>query len=350
MPGWVPFSPNHISSTLDPEDVPAALESAERALAAGDSATAIEWLLAASRTSGLATETRDQVQTLLEQACARRIETLAADPEGADELGDMVDIGLPRQLAVEAGLAAATRMVAEHRGLDAYEVLKKLDTKFPLHHERQRAGDLMCDIGLLAIADGPGFLGFWSDRDEGQGILEYVILQAPWAKRCDEAYRALYQYYENDREWDLAITRAEQLVLNHPGSPLRPAAQARVPHMRLESITSPEYDRAAIAKARTELQEWLLAYSGSKELAQTGNADLEQQVRVELGDALRRLSDNDLIVSRFYDRVDVPYGARYHAERAIEEAREAGDEGRVAEAQAWLAELPPAAEAPGAVP
>lgn len=345
LPGWVPFGSKHVASRLEPEEVPDALAQAEQALARGDSETAIEWMLAASRARGLPVEMRDRVQVQLEKACAQRIEALSADPEGADDLADMVDIDLPRQLAVEAGLRAATRMVEEQRDLDAYDVLKKLDTKFPLHHERQRAGDLMCDVGLRAIADGAGFLGFWSHQDEGQAILEYVILNAPWAKRCDEAYLALYTFYEDDHEWNLAIERAEQLVLNHPASTLRPAAQARVPHIRLASIKSPEYDRGALSKAQFELQEWLLAYAGQHEL--------EQTVRIELGDALRRLSDNDMLVSRFYHRVDRPYGARRHAERAIVEAHEAGDERRVAAASEWLAELPAAAdprEAAGAAP
>lgn len=345
LPGWVPLSPNHIPSTLSPEEVPEALAKSETALASGDTATAIDWMRSASRSVGLSAEDRDRVQIQLEKACAQRIADLAADPEGADELAEMVDIDLPRQLAVEAGLASASRMIVEGRELDAYDVLKRLDTKFPLHHERQRAGDMMCEIGLKAIADEPGFLGFWSDQDEGQGILEYVILNAPWAKRCDEAYRALYLYYEEDHDWDVAIDRAEKLVLNHAGSPLRPAAEAHVPHMRLASIKSPEYDRSAIAKARIELQEWLLSHAGKDEL--------EGRVRIELGDALRRLSDNDLIVSRFYHRVDNAYGARRHAERAVEEAREAGDERRVEAANAWLAELPPARdplETAGAAP
>lgn len=336
LPGWVPLSPNHIPTELAPEDVPEAVQKAEGALAKGDTATAIDWMRAASRSRGLAPEDRDRVQILLEKACAQRIEDLSNDPDGADELAELVDIDLPRQLAVEAGLRAAARMRKEGNGLDAYEVLKRLDTKFPLHHERQRAGDMMCEIGLEAITDSPGFLGFWSDRDEGQGILEYVILNAPWAKRCDEAYLALYSYYEEDHDWDLAIDRAQKLVLNHPASALRPAAQARVPHMRLASIKSPEYDRSAITKARTELQEWLLMYAGKNEL--------EQQVRIELGDALRRLSDNDMIVSRFYHRVDNAYGARRHAERSVEEALEAGDERRAESARGWLSELPPAGD------
>lgn len=334
LPAWVPLSSNHVPSKLAPEDVPDAIERAERALERDDTATAIDWLRSASRSTGLTAVDRDRVQILLEKACARHIEVASADPEGADELADLVDVDLPRQLAVEAGLRSAARLIAEDRSLDAFEVLKKLDTKFPMHHERQRAGDLMCDIGLEAIQDGPGFLGFWSTRDEGQAILEYAVLNAPWAKRCDEAYRALYQLYEADHEWDLAIARAEQIVLNHPASPLRAEAQATVPRLRLASIKSPEYDRSAISRARVELVQWLETYAG--------RSDLEERVRIDLGDALRRLSDNDLIVSRFYERVDNAYGARRHAERAVEEAREAGDLEREHEARAWLERLPPA--------
>lgn len=237
-------------------------------------------------------------------------------------------------------MRAAELYVAQDEGLDAWKVLKKLDTKFPLHFARQRAADLMCDIGLVAIQDGPGFLGFFTTRDEGQEILEYVILNAPWAKRCDEAYRALSELYEKERNWDLAIDRTQKLVLNQPGSPLRVYAQAQVPHLRLVSIKSPEYDRTAITTARQELEQWLSMYPGH---------EIEGAVRVDLGDCLRRLSDNDMIVSRFYHRVDSPFGARRHAERAVAEAKDAGDAERVKEAEAWIAELPPAPE-PAAPP
>ena len=341
MPRWMPFS-GAAPSTLDADEVPGAISKAEAALAADDSLTALEWMRAASAARELPTQERDRVQVLLERAANRRIEVLATEPGGAEELADLVDLDLPRQIAVQAGMRSAELMVADGESLDAYAVLKRLDTKFPLHYERQRAGDMMCDIGLVAIQDGPGFMGWFSTQDEGQEILEYVILNAPWARRCDEAYRALSDVYEKDREWDLAIDRAQKLVLNHPASPLRVEAQARVPHMRLASIKSPEYDRSQILIARDELQVWLLAYANRSEL--------ESAVRVDLGDALRRLSDNDLIVSRFYHRVDNVFGARSHAERAVAEAREAGDDERVAKAERWLAELPLAPPAESAAP
>lgn len=337
MPSWVPGSSSHIPSSLDADEVPNAIEKAEAALARNDSESAIEWMRAATTATGTSVELRDRVQVLLEQACARRIDELSNDPDGADALAEMIELDLPRQISVQAGIRAAEMLLAEDEGVDAARLLQKLDKKFPLHYERQRAADIMCDVGLVAILDGPGFLGFFTDRDDGQGILEYIILNAPWARRSDEAYRALAERYEKDGEWDLAIDRTQKLVLNHPASPLRIYAQAQVPRLRLNSIKSPEYDRTAIVKARTEIEEWLAMYSGH---------ELEPAVRVDLGDCLRRLSDNDLIVSRFYERVDNAHGARYHANRAIVEARDAGDEERVAAAQAWLDELPPDTDLP----
>jgi hypothetical protein len=331
LPSWVPLSSSHVPSSLDADEVPDAIAKAEAALAAGDTATAIDWMRAASKTTGTSVEMRDRVQVLLEQACSRRIEELSNSEEGAEALAEMIELDLPRQIAVQAGIRAAELLVAQGEGVDAARLLQKLDTKFPLHYERQRAADIMCEVGLVAIQDGPGFLGFFTDRDDGQGILEYVILNAPWAKRCDEAYMALAKRYELDTEWDLAIDRTQKLVLNHPASPLRVYAQAQVPRLRLNSIKSPEYDRTAIATARREIEEWLAMYAGHA---------LEPAVRVDLGDCLRRLSDNDMIVSRFYERVDNVHGARWHAERAIAEAKDAGDEERMAEARSWLEELP----------
>ncbi len=339
IPGWVPLSPNHIPSSLDADQVPGAITKANDALSRDDTATAMDWMRAASKATGLPVETRQEVQALLEKASQRRIDVLSHDEDGADALADMVELDLPREIAVEAGLASAELYLKQDEGVDAYRVLKLLDTKFPLHFERQRAADIMCDVGLVAIQDGPGFLGFFTHRDEGIAILEYVILNAPWAKRGDEAYRSLSQRYEYDGEWDLSVQRAQQLVLNHPGSPLRVQAQAQVPHLRLLSIKSPEYDRDAIYQARGELEEWLTMFSGTV---------LEPKVRIDLGDALRRLSDNDMIVSHFYERVDNPFGAHRHAERALEEAKDAGDEVRMKDIQTWLDGLPPAP--PPAIP
>jgi hypothetical protein len=338
LPSWMPGSPSHIPSSMSPGDVPGAIQHAEAALAKNDNAAALEWMRVASETQGLPTEQREHVQVLLEQAAGKRIDELSAPDANPADLADLVELGLPRQLAVSAGVRAARRLIDTGELFEAYKLLKRLDTKFPLHHERQQAGDMMCEAGLKMIQDGPGFLGFFTTRDEGQEALEYVILNAPWAVRCDDAYVALADRYEGDHEWELAIDRCQKLVLNHPASKHRVEIQARVPRLRLRSIKSPEYDRTAVIQAEIELKEWLQMFAGQ---------ELEPEVRLELADCQRRLSDNDMIVSHFYDKVGNAFGARLHATRAIEEARVSGDEERTAAAQKWLDGLP-AAEDPEA--
>ena len=119
--------------------------------------------------------------------------------------------------------------------------------------------------------------------------------------------------------------------MNHPQSPLRPRSQASIPHLRLHLLKSPEYDRSELLKARAELEEWLSSYAGHEH---------ETAVRIELGDCLRRLSSSDLVIAGFYTTVGNEFGARQHAARAVDEARLAGDEDLVREAEASLRRLP----------
>ncbi|MCY2959611.1 MAG: hypothetical protein NTY35_05535 [Planctomycetota bacterium] len=320
-------------NALDPEDVPAALEKATAALARDDAQEAVELLVPASRAVGLAPDVRDRVQIELEKSAERRIEQLSAPGSDPDDLADLIDLELPRQIAVQAGLVAARRYVEIGEPIDAYELLKRIDDKFPLHHERIASGNLMADIGLSLKDDTPTLFGWFDTLGEAQEILEYVILKTPWARRCDEAYMALSVIYEQDQDWRLAIERAEGLVLNHPGSPLAIQAQARVPELRLRMLASPEYDRQELDRARQELQEWLVSH---------GTNELEPKVRLELADCLVRLCESDLSISRFYHTVGNAFGAQRHARRAIQEARDAGDAERVKQAEDWQRGLPAA--------
>lgn len=318
---------------LDPDEVPAALAEAEAALARDDAQASVELLVPASRAVGLAPELRDRVQVDLEKSAQRRIAQLSGPDSDPDDLAALVDLELPRQIAVQAGLAAARRYVDTGVPVEAYDLLKRLDDRFPLHHERVASGNLMADIGLSLTDDTPTLFGWFDTLGEAQEILEYVILKTPWARRCDEAYMALSVLYENDEEWRLAIERAEGLVLNHPASPLAIPAQARVPALRLAMIASPEYDRQELDRARQELQEWLVTH---------GANELEPKVRLDLADCLARLCESDLEISRFYDTVGNAFGAQRHARRAIEEARDAGDAERLRRAEEWQRALPPA--------
>jgi hypothetical protein len=323
-------------SKIDKHQVPHAIERAEADLAAGDAKGALEWMRSAAAVSDLTTETRNQVQALLEKAADVRIQQLSAPGSDPDELVDMLELDLPRQLAVTAGVNAARLEFARGRAKDAYLLIKKVDTKFPLHHERVAAGDLLVDIGLYLTEHPSHVLWFFESDDDAEEVLEYVILNDPWSARCDEANATLARLYEEDRDWRQAIDRNEKLVLNHPLSRFRPYCQARIPHLRLVALKSPEYDRSELIRARKELEDWLARYAGHP---------LEPAVRQDLGDSLRRLAQSDLVIARFYRRVDNPAGQRLHAERAAEEAKLAGDERRATEAQELLAHLPPPAEA-----
>jgi hypothetical protein len=248
---------------------------------------------------------------------------------------------LPRQLAVTAGVRAAQLEFAAGHPKDAYYLIKKLDTKFPLHHERVTAGDLLVDIGLYLSEHPSHFLWVFESHDDAEEVLEYVILNDPWSTRCDEANATLARLYEEDREWKQAIDRNEKLVLNYPLSRFRPYCQARIPHLRLTALKSPEYDRSELIRSRKELEEWLTRYGGNA---------LEPAVRDDLGDCLRRLSESDLVIARFYRTVDNDAGLRLHAERAAEEAKLAGDKGRAEQAQELLAKLPTPAPPPSQPP
>ena len=163
-------------------------------------------------------------------------------------------------------------------------------------------------------------------------------MQYPAEQRCDDAYRTLGDIYEDKGLWLLAVERHENLLLYHPLSPHVPYSEARIPHLRLRSVKSPEYDRKQLIRARAELEAW-----------DHEDPDLKHQVAVDLNDCLRRLTESDLGIARFYRRVKIPAGVEFHAERALETARLADDEGREKQAQKMLDDLPVRVPEPGEV-
>jgi len=234
---------------------------------------------------------------------------------------------------VQAGLAAARAQVRNGDRMDAFRLLRKLDRKFPLHYERQAAGDLIVEIGLYLAQLHKSFLIFYSSDSQAEEVLEYAIIQHPWARRGDEAHQQLADLYESHNDLALAIDRLQKLVLDHPDSPLRPRAQLRVPILRLKLLRSPEFDRGTLLKADEELKRWLGTFGPDHELA--------HEAGLRLGDCERRLCDSDLSIAKFYRTVDNVAGTRFHAERAAEEARSAGDTQREKRALELVAGLPP---------
>ncbi|MAF66522.1 MAG: hypothetical protein CMJ84_12805 [Planctomycetes bacterium] len=317
---------------LTAEQVPAAIAGAEKALESGRADVALEWMYVAGEVSGLPPAQRNRAQALLERAADLRIEQLARPDADPEDLADLLDVGLPRRIAASAGIRAARMWNARGEYKHAVDVIRHTDELFPTHHERAAAGALLAEAGLALSHDDSGFWLFYSAREQGMAALEYLVLHYPHEPRGAQAYWRLTEMYEEDEQWATAIDRHKELVWAFPASELVPASLARIPSLRLATLSSPEYDRGALELARIEYEAWLADYAGHAS---------EGEVRGGLTDCLRRLAASDIGIAGFYLRVDSPFGTRYHAERAVHEAERAGDETLAARARGLLATLEP---------
>lgn len=297
-------------------EVPAVMQRALAEEQAGRRTQAIDLLHAARGVSGLSTEQRTQVETMLEQVAERRILELQQAGTGSEELEALSELGLPTQISVSAGVTAAQQLLDRDRSYKAYKLLYDLEERFPVHPLGDTAGSITVSAGLDMTTEPRRFLGFFTRRDEGMEALEWLVITYPTQKRCDEAYFRLGELYASDRRFKLSVQRYDELVSYHPDSTLWIEAQARVPRMRLAGLESPEYDRSELIEARGELERWLERHAGQPQ---------EQEVRRDYGDCLRRLVLSDQGIARFYLRIGRPFGAQFHAQRALDVARLTGD-------------------------
>lgn len=314
------------------EEVPAAIAKARKEAAEGNSKRALERLYIAEDVRGLTPVVRDEISTLIEQVVELRIGELGQEGQNPKHLAKMLDLKLPNQLAVAAGVRAAHMYMDDDKPFKAFKLLRKVEEKYPRHHGKVDAGQILAEAGLQLADDPSSFLGFFSARDKGIQVLEFLVITYPAEPRCADAYFKLAQIYEEDRLWRLARQRHEDLRLWHPESSFAIASEASIPRLRLRELKSPEYERRGLLKARFELEEWLRGHAGHS---------LEERVRLDYTDCLLRLIENDLSVARFYRRIDKQQGARLHAERALADARGAQLADAERRAQAVLDSLPP---------
>lgn len=318
-----------VPSSIDADEVPEAILSAEQALLDDEPQVALDWMRAASELKGLPSDQLARVRRLLEISADRFVRELSGQPESAEMLGEILDLELPRQITVTAALKGAQQYVEREDYHEAVVLIQRLDKRYPTHHLRPEAGKVLLQCGLALSEMKSGW--FSSNRDHAFSSLEYCSVNYPSTVGGDLALRRLAEMYEDDQRWNYAIARHEELTQNYPNSPLAPYSLARIPHLRLASIESPEYDRKALIEARVDLEKWLRDYSGH---------EATEEARYDLRDALVRLTESDLGIARFYATVKNDAGARHHATRALSEAQDAGDEGRIAQAEAILAALP----------
>lgn len=315
------------SNKISITDADAVLKSAQLSLEMGDDERAFWDLKGLLDLEGLSTPQRSAVLQLFGVAAERQLKALSKSPDGAEDLANLVEEELPREISVAAGIASARIYLDSDQAKEAWLTLRRLDERFPLHHERSTAGSLLLKAGLMLSYDERNWWIFWNARSEGLACLEYLVLTHPALPNCDEAYLRLGELYGEDRQRLLAIQRYSELILYHPTSPLRPLAQARIPLLRLALLDSPEYDRKGLLMALAELEDWLGRFP---------DHSLKEEVLAGRIESLRRLSLSDLGIARFYQRVENTEGKLFHAERALELAQIAKDQDLASEARALM--------------
>jgi tetratricopeptide (TPR) repeat protein len=300
---------------------------AEADLDAGNGVDAFLRLRTLWQVPEMTDDARDQAELLLD----RSVEPVLAEGLTGRQLKALWKNTLPKRVRVEFGVASAQAYLDRNKRTTAFEMIEKVDAAYLTHHRRVAAGTIVGEAGLsLAYDDSRRFFLF-PVKDGAPKILEYLILNYPGAPECPEAYRALTELYEGDYQWETAIQRHRELVKYHPQHPYSVGSEARIPHIRLKRVRRTDYDRSELEVARRELEVWLRRHPGH---------ELEEQVRSDLHESIVRLSDSDMSVARFYRKVDNPFGARLHGDRALFFAREADDTKRIERAERFLASLP----------
>ncbi|HTF91380.1 MAG TPA: hypothetical protein VK843_23415 [Planctomycetota bacterium] len=324
-----------------PADAEKRVAKAEAELSSGETERALYDLSKARKTSDLSTDQKNHIDLLLERCAETRVGELSAPGSDPDQLEELFDLNLPRQIAITAGVRAARLMLDQGEPVDAYEMIQRVDKRYPpagTHHERQLAGDVLFEAGMGLSKSDFSFLGMFSDKDDAKAILEYLVVNYPQERRCDQAYRRLAALYEEDRLWSTAIERYQDLVTYHIDSPLAPESEWRIPHLRLVALRRPDYDRRELLRALGELEAWSSVHAGN---------EFEARAEADRRDCLKRLAQSDLIVAHFYTTVaraeSAPgwQGALIHAERALELAKQSGDAPTISAAKAAIALVPP---------
>ena len=317
------------SSPLPLEDVPAIIERAGAApletIDSDDLAEIVGGLVRAER-AALDSDQRVTVRRLLEQTS----EEFAKRGDDPDDLEDLTEVDLPARIAVPAGLRAARILRDDNKRSDAFNLMRRLDERYPAHALRNEAGDLLFSIAESYRNDKRRRLFLFPYSSRAPAVYEYLSTEYPTHESADDALLELAKIYEEAKLFDVAIDKHQELVLWARDSPHRIASEAAIPQLRLDDLDGPEYGRDELVTALDELDLWLERYRGH---------ELQPDVDRARVDCLQRLADNDLVVAHFYARVSSPEGARQHAERGLEFALRAGNEEQQGEIREFLASV-----------
>ena len=253
-------SPIASVSPMDPDQVPATLMAAQAStadqLADGQLVDTVADLLSANKARGLDTRTRVEVRTALELYA----QELADRGENPRALEDLSETDLPARISVPAGIRSATLYLAREDRKDAFKTIKKLDTRYPSHGLRDEAGDLLMEIGNSYYFDKRRKFFLFPYSSNAPQVYEYLSTEYPKHPETDDALNRLADTYAKNRQYSFAIEKRENLILWCRDSPYRIASEAAVPELRLAALDGPEYDRAAMLIALTELETWISRY------------------------------------------------------------------------------------------
>ncbi len=325
------------SAALDGASVSLELAQAEVELADGFPERAAKRLIEVQELEDLDTVTRHKVELLLERAAFTWLEDLLAEGASSDELRELYDSDLPARARVSAGVAAAQRMLADGKPLEAFLMIRRIDQKFPTHHERATAGDVVAHAGFGLARSTQRRFFFFALKERASEALEYLVLTYPSNQNCEEAYLKLAALYEDQDQLDVAQDRYEELLLFYPESAFAPFSEARIPALRVRRVRGPRYDRSELQKARDEFDRWLERHP---------NDDLREEVDRSLVECKRLLVENDLVLASFYAQVEKDFGVRFHAERALLLAEEIADDELAARSADLLGQVVSAEEIP----
>ncbi len=318
---------------IELESIDEELNRAEWDIDEGNTLLALERLQRVREIDGLDAEARNRSELLLERASVGRLNQLIQTRASADDLEELFEEDVPKRVRVTAGVVAARRLLEDNEPLEAYSMIRRVDEEFTSHHERAAAGDILAEAGFSLAESTEKHLLFFSVRARAPEVLEYLVLNYPSNRNGEQAYLTLAELYEDDREYELALERYEDLLLYYRDSAYGAYAEARIPELRLRLIVGPEYDRAQIERAELELLNWLERHSDN---------ELTSYVLETLAESRRLKMDSDLSIAAFYRRVDNRFGARLHASRALDLAVLTQDAERIQRANQILDDVLPA--------
>jgi hypothetical protein len=321
--------------------IEAQLEALEAELAGGAPWAALARGTALRQVRALSVEQANRVERAIDEAVAAAV--LSA--RSADDFEAIDAENLPRRARATWAVAQARALLDEDELFEAFLALRDMERVHRTHHLRTQAGDLVYEAGSRLALDGQRVLFFFRRSTNAPQVLDYLVLQHPSHPRAPDAYLLLASIYEQSGRLELAVERYEDLLLYHPGAEGALEAELRVPVLRLQQHLRDDYDRQELVRAKSELERWLGRHGARPEVP----ASLVDEARAALADTVGRLVRNDLIVARFYVRVDEPVGARLHGQRALELARSGGLTELAEQADELLASLP-AGEAQGPTP